>query len=310
MDYQYATFQTNELSYLTSCIKTGSYGESEMSFKAPKYDNLGEVRNIQKGDRIFIHLKNKLYCGPFFITDPHSEFSIESHKGNWHKVDVDKTPREFHPVWLTIKPWCFFFDKELSSQVNYCYYELLLKAGFRFAPTSIIKPEEGERLWKFIDENRHPFSDFLQRQGSFAFQQPRTSQEHQFYKVAVSKGYFPTSDEKHFYRTKNGIYVRSKSEMHIANFLHDHHYRFEYERPTLLESKLVHPDFYLPDCDLIIEHLGLYETSSEYRKDWSWKQSLYERSQRRFVVFFESEIGQLESVLLSKLSQAGCKASL
>lgn len=307
MEYKYAIFQTNELQFLISCIKTGSYGESDGAFKASKYDNLSEVRDIQNGDRIFIHLKGKLYCGPFFITNPHPEFIIDSSNGSWHRVNVESTPKKFHPVWLIMKPWCFFFDKELSSQVNYCYSELLNKAKFRFPRIGLIKPEEGERLWKFIDEYGSPFSDFLQRHADFSFNQ---TQLFQFHQGVNSKGLFTAKEYSNFYRTLNGLLVRSKSEMLIANFLHYHRFRFEYERPTLLESKLIRPDFYLPDCDLIIEHLGLYEFSEEYRKDWEWKKSLYEKCNRKFITLFENDIPQLESSLLLKLSQVGCKSSM
>ena len=307
MEYKYAIFQTNELQFLNSCVKTGSYGESDGAFRASKYDNLREVRDIQIGDRIFIHLKGKLYCGPFFVTKPHPEFIINTSKANWHRVNIESTPREYHPVWLSMKPWCFFFDKELASQVNYCYFELLNRAKFRIRRIGLITPDEGERLWKFIDEYGNPISDFLQRNEGFSFTHTRPSQFHQ---GAISKGLFTVKENSSFYRTRNGIFVRSKSEMLIANFLHDHRFRFEYERPTLLESKLIRPDFYLPDCDLIVEHLGLYESSADYRKDWEWKKSLYEKCNRKYITLFETDIPQLESTLLVKLSQVGCKASM
>jgi hypothetical protein len=306
MSRLYATFQTNEISYLTSCIKTGSYGESDRAFLAPKFDVLKDLRHIKPGDRVFIHLRGRLFCGPFFISDPHPGFIIDESVGSWHKVDFERTPEELRPVWLAIKPWCFFFDRDLSAQVNYCDANLLLKAGFRLPPLGSIGAEIGERLWQFIDEHGNPFSDFLQRQGAFAFRGFAHAPTAQFHQAALAKQLITQNEKSIPYRTKNGILVRSKSEMLIANFLHDRGYRFEYERVTVLGTKLLRPDFYLPDYDVFLEHLGLIDSRSAYREDWEWKKALYDANNCKVITTFENDIRNLESSLLQKLVSYGC----
>jgi hypothetical protein len=307
MSHLYATFQTNEIPYLTSCVKTGSYGESDPAFLAPKFDVLGDLRYIKPGDRVFIHLKARLFCGPFFISQPHPGFVIEKSVGSWHRVNIEQTPEEVRPVWLMLKPWCFFFDLDLSAQVNYCEARSLLKAGFRLPPLGAIKPEEGERLWQFIDEHGNPFSDFLQRQGAFAFRGFVHTPVAQFHQSALAKKFITQNEKSIPYRAKNGVLVRSKSEMLIANFLYDHGYVFAYERPTVLGSTLLRPDFYLSDYDVYLEHLGLFDALPDYREDWRWKEALYRTHNLKVMTTLESDITNLESSLLKKLMSFGCQ---
>jgi len=306
MNYLYASFQTNEISFLTSCIQTGSYGESELAIRAPNFDNLKELRAIKPGDRVFIHLRGQIFCGPFFVCGPHSGLIIDKKIGHWHKVNFEMTPPDLRPIWLATKPWCFFFDIDMSLQVNYCEANTLLKAGFRLPRLGTINTETGESLWQFIDEHGYPFSDFLQRQGAFAFRGFNRTPSAQFHQAALSKRYISSNEKSIPYRTKNGILVRSKSERDIANFLHDRGYRFEYERPTLFGNKLIRPDFYLPDCDLFIEHLGLHDSNPSYRENWRWRKALYDSNNRKVLTTIESDITDLESSLLKKLVSFGC----
>ena len=115
MAYNYAIFQTNEISFLTSCIKTGSYGEGELCFDAPHFDVLKELRDLQIGDRVFIHLKARIFCGPFFITESHPEFVVEKSVGCWHKVDIAATAPDCRPVWLTLFTMVFLLRQGAVS---------------------------------------------------------------------------------------------------------------------------------------------------------------------------------------------------
>jgi hypothetical protein len=170
----------------------------------------------------------------------------------------------------------------------------------------MINDQEGDRLWKMIDEKGRPFADFIQRQGSFAYSGfPKSTPIH-FYQVATEKLYLSHSDKSTRYKSKNGVLVRSKSETLIANFLHDRGYRFEYERSTLLGKKIIRPDFYLPDYDVYIEHLGLYDTNPDYRQDWVWRDNLYKSNGCKVVTTLESDIPNLDAVLLKKLASVGC----
>ena len=97
--------------------------------------------------------------------------------------------------------------------------------------------------------------------------------------------------------------VRSKSERLIDDWLYDHKIRAEYERSLPLAGYVISPDFYLPDHDIYIEHLGLLESNDEYRKDWQWKKSLYDKHGVKYVVLIESDIGELDRNLSFKLRQ-------
>jgi ATP-dependent exoDNAse (exonuclease V) alpha subunit len=81
------------------------------------------------------------------------------------------------------------------------------------------------------------------------------------------------------HRTAQGHLVRSKSELVIANLLHEHQVQYEYERVCEgeVEPGRLRPDFSFvtPDGDLIIwEHLGMMNRD-DYRRGWEWKRQWY-----------------------------------
>ena len=61
------------------------------------------------------------------------------------------------------------------------------------------------------------------------------------------------------FRCDNGIYVRSLSELFIADWLYSNKIRFEYEREVYFPScgQIVHCDFYLPDYRVYVEFWGM-----------------------------------------------------
>jgi ATP-dependent exoDNAse (exonuclease V) alpha subunit len=82
------------------------------------------------------------------------------------------------------------------------------------------------------------------------------------------------------HKTKQGIYVRSKSEVIIANLLHDAEIEFYYERRFETETGWRLPDFSIPtssDDLIILEHLGMLHKPS-YRDDWEKKKAFYEKN--------------------------------
>ena len=87
------------------------------------------------------------------------------------------------------------------------------------------------------------------------------------------------------HRARNGIMVRSKSELVIANHLFDVGLQFSYERPlegTKAPGRL-RPDFsFVTDAgDVIIwEHLGMLNRD-DYRRGWEWKKAWYESNSYR-----------------------------
>lgn len=103
------------------------------------------------------------------------------------------------------------------------------------------------------------------------------------------------------HKTKNGIYVRSKSEVIIANLLHDENIEFVYERrfDTITGWRL--PDFSIPttsDDLIILEHLGMMHKPS-YREEWELKKDFYEKNgytlDENLFVTTEDENGAIDS---------------
>ncbi len=108
------------------------------------------------------------------------------------------------------------------------------------------------------------------------------------------------------HKTKNGIYVRSKSEVIIANLLHDAQIDFIYERRFDTESGWRLPDFSIPtsaDELIILEHLGMMHKPS-YKEEWEIKKAFYERNgyteNINLFTTTEDENGAIDSEYISK----------
>lgn len=79
----------------------------------------------------------------------------------------------------------------------------------------------------------------------------------------------PYKTNQLIYKTHNGVFVRSKSELLIANKLHDYGIIFKYEASFETESGTIYPDFtILRDDDEIIiwEHNGLISNEEYFLK--------------------------------------------
>lgn len=82
-------------------------------------------------------------------------------------------------------------------------------------------------------------------------------------------------------KTANGMFVRSQQEKIIYDELYNRGIRVEYEHTIFYkdennETKPLHPDFYLPDYKLFIEHWG-YENSKDkkYIETKKFKEKIY-----------------------------------
>lgn len=103
------------------------------------------------------------------------------------------------------------------------------------------------------------------------------------------------------HKSQEGIFVRSKSEVIIANLLHEEKIEFEYERKFDTSNGWRLPDFSIATRDdelIILEHLGMLHKPS-YREEWEIKKKFYERNgyiigQNLFVTT-EDENGAIDS---------------
>lgn len=102
------------------------------------------------------------------------------------------------------------------------------------------------------------------------------------------------------YRCEDGHRVRSKSEREIDNYLFKNRITHVYEQPVFLDDESeepIHPDFYLPDMDVFIEHLGMDITDSRnqtYIDQWNYKRELY--LSHRLTVICTHEITDTEDI--------------
>lgn len=85
-------------------------------------------------------------------------------------------------------------------------------------------------------------------------------------------------------KTNNGLFVRSKEEKIIFDELYNRNVRVEYEKTFVFKDddgkiKEIHPDFYLPDYNLYIEHWG-YESANDknYEKTKAYKERIYKQN--------------------------------
>lgn len=112
------------------------------------------------------------------------------------------------------------------------------------------------------------------------------------------------------HRTDRGDWVRSKSEVIIANLLHqlglDYHY--EYPLEGTITPGIRRPDFAFFDRDgkpLVWEHLGMLD-DAQYRDKWEKKQAWYERNNFtqgiNFFITRDEADGSLDSQKIRKIA--------
>ncbi len=74
-------------------------------------------------------------------------------------------------------------------------------------------------------------------------------------KIHKNETSFLTKDGKYF-TTLDGTKVRSKSEQYIADWFYRHSIKYEYEPLLNVKDFSFHPDFYIPEANLYIEHIS------------------------------------------------------
>lgn len=78
----------------------------------------------------------------------------------------------------------------------------------------------------------------------------------------IDKIHIERTDEKHlvkdrkYFTSLDGTKVRSKSEQYIADWFYRHSIKFEYEPLLNVKDFSFHPDFYIPEANLYIEHVS------------------------------------------------------
>lgn len=84
---------------------------------------------------------------------------------------------------------------------------------------------------------------------------------------------FIPKDGKYF-TTLDGTKVRSKSEQFIADWFYRHSIKYEYEPHVNIKDFPFHPDFYIPDANLYIEHISDKSFSTKDKEEQFQKGNL------------------------------------
>lgn len=84
---------------------------------------------------------------------------------------------------------------------------------------------------------------------------------------------FLPKDGKYF-STLDGTKVRSKSEQFIADWFYRHSIKYEYEPLLNVKDFSFHPDFYIPDANLYIEHISDKSFSTKDKEEQFHKGNL------------------------------------
>lgn len=77
-----------------------------------------------------------------------------------------------------------------------------------------------------------------------------------------------------FFTTLDGIKVRSKSEQYIADWFYRHSIKYEYEPLLNVKDFSFHPDFFIPEANLYIEHISDKSFSTKDKEEQFQKGNL------------------------------------
>jgi len=104
------------------------------------------------------------------------------------------------------------------------------------------------------------------------------------------------------YTCKDGHVVKSKSERDIDNYLFEHKIAHAYEKALVINSEVFHPDFYLPELDVYLEHWGYDESNLEYTKRKEYKIPKYKEKGITLISTYEKDMKDVDTSLDIKLS--------
>lgn len=104
------------------------------------------------------------------------------------------------------------------------------------------------------------------------------------------------------YVCKDGHVVKSKSERDIDNYLFEHKIAHAYEKALIIDTEVFHPDFYLPELDVYLEHWGYDESNLEYTKRKDYKIPKYKAKGITLISTYEKDMKDVDTSLDIKLS--------
>lgn len=102
---------------------------------------------------------------------------------------------------------------------------------------------------------------------------------------------------------EDGHLVKSQQEAMIDNYLFTHNIRHIYEKPFPIDGNSdhnLHPDFYLPELDIYIEHFGI-TNNKKYEETKEYKLPFYQKAGITLICTTGKDINNLSASLEQKL---------
>ncbi len=106
------------------------------------------------------------------------------------------------------------------------------------------------------------------------------------------------------YTCKDGHIVKSMAEYAIDNYLFDEKITHSYEPSVSIDLNSehdLHPDFYLPEKDIYIEHWGFDETHKKYTEQKKYKIEQYKKLKLTVVCTTQKDMSNIQAALNRKL---------
>lgn len=111
------------------------------------------------------------------------------------------------------------------------------------------------------------------------------------------------SDYNSPFMCEDGHMVKSQQEALIDNYLFNHKIRHIYEKAFPIDNNEdhdLHPDFYLPDLDIYIEHFGI-KNDPKYEEAKNYKIPFYEEAKITLICTNSEDIPNISANLERKL---------
>lgn len=101
----------------------------------------------------------------------------------------------------------------------------------------------------------------------------------------------------------DGVYVRSRAESMISDWFFNKKIRIIYEPDFFYkengETKVLHPDFYLPDYNVYIEYCEL--TNKPYLKKREYTQNIYKENNKNVIIMSDKDIENRDKFFFDEL---------
>lgn len=180
-------------------------------------------------------------------------------------------------------------------------------------PVQIVKLEKAAGMLQEAQDVQQIYEKMSEPVKKFAT--PRLYREKEMVESFYRKGNYARRSSyeiSHENKTDRGEYVRSKSELIIANMLYRDGIPYEYERPVMLKNKSIkYPDFTVLNTrtgkEYLFEHFGMMD-DPEYRFKNLEKIKDYENSGYiqgiNLIMSFETKDNPLDTEHIKKLIKA------